>query len=450
MAVRRPIREHARAASQPAWPAPTTTTSYRDWRCVIIFYSTGLSAGTRHQLRMRILVIGSGGREHALGWKLAQHGHSVFAAPGNPGLAQIGKTLDTKDYLAAAESARADLTVIGPEAPLVEGLADQFRVKGLPVVGPTREQARLEGSKIHAKAFMKEAGIPTAAAERVSSPEMARAALERFGLPVVIKSDGLAAGKGVVIARTPSEAKTAVQELAPNLLIEEFLNGEELSFIALCDGRDALPLQVTQDHKAIHDNDLGPNTGGMGAYCDGRLLGDTECEQILNTVIRPVVERTGFQGFLYAGLMMTRDGPKVLEFNVRLGDPETQALMHRMKSDFAETLAASASGKLAGCRVEWRPEPSVCVVLAAAGYPGKIRSGDAITGIGGCGAEVFQAGTRIGSQGLETAGGRVLGVTARGADLRDAIANVYRSVSRIHFEGMQYRKDIGRKGLQRW
>jgi phosphoribosylamine---glycine ligase len=399
---------------------------------------------------MRIFIIGSGGREHAIAWKLKQGGHAVFAAPGNPGLAQLGAINPRSDYLALARSLAADLTVVGPEAPLVAGIVDEFRAAGLAIVGPTREQARLEGSKIWAKQFMVDAGIATARAVQTHDADTALAALEEFPLPVVIKADGLAAGKGVIIAATPEQARQAVIALGPNLVIEEFLTGEEVSFIALCDGRTAIPLEATQDHKAIHDNDKGPNTGGMGAYCDGRILDRATSDHILSTVIRPVVERTGFTGFLYAGLMMTPDGPKTLEFNVRLGDPETQALMHRMRSDFAEPLAAAAGGSLDGAQIDWRPEPSVCVVLAAAGYPGKVRAGDTINGIGGCGAEVFHAGTRIGDTGLETAGGRVLGVTARGPDLRKAIDNAYHAVSRIRFEGMQFRTDIARKGLRRW
>jgi phosphoribosylamine--glycine ligase len=399
---------------------------------------------------MRILIIGGGGREHAIGWKLAEHGHKIFSAPGNPGLAGIGDVLPTSDFVAAASAVQPDLVVVGPEAPLVAGLVDQLRARRLPVVGPTQSQARLEGSKIFAKQFMNEAGIPTARAVQVDTYEDAIRAIDSFPHPVVIKADGLAAGKGVIIAQDRAEAVRAAGALGPRLVIEEYLTGEEVSFIALCDGRDAIPLEATQDHKAVRDGDQGPNTGGMGAYCDGRLLDPATAARIMDQVIRPVVERTGFSGFLYAGLMMTSDGPKVLEFNVRLGDPETQALVHRMASDFAEPLAASAHGAVRGMRISWRPEPSVCVVLAAAGYPGQVRTGDSITGIDGCGAEVFQAGTRVGPHGLETAGGRVLGVTARGPDLRAAIGNVYSAVSRIRFEGMHYRSDIGGKGLRRW
>ncbi len=399
---------------------------------------------------MRILIIGGGGREHALGWKLAQHGHAVFAAPGNPGLAVTGTNLETADYLTAARSLKPDLTVVGPEAPLVAGVADQFRSDGIPIVGPMQEQAQLEGSKIYSKRFMHHAGIPTARFEQAATFDEARAALKRFSLPVVIKADGLAAGKGVVIATTLEEAIEAIETRGPNLVIEEYLTGEEISFIALCDGRTALPLEATQDHKALYDNDSGPNTGGMGAYCDGRLLDAASIEHVMNAIIHPVVERTHFTGFLYAGLMMTSDGPKVLEFNVRLGDPEAQALMHRLESDFAQALMASATGTLTRCALTWRAEPSVCVVMAAAGYPGAVRTGDVIHGVAECSAQVFHAGTRMGPRGLETAGGRVLGVTSRGANLPQAIANTYQAVSTIRFDGMQFRRDIGRKGLKHW
>jgi phosphoribosylamine--glycine ligase len=399
---------------------------------------------------MRILIIGGGGREHAIGWKLAEHGHTIFSAPGNPGLAGIGEVLPTSDFVGAASAVQPDLVVVGPEAPLVAGLVDQLRERRMPVVGPTQSQARLEGSKIFAKQFMEETGIPTARSVQVDTLGDAIRAIDSFPRPVVIKADGLAAGKGVIIAQDTAEAVRAAGTLGPRLVIEEYLTGEEVSFIALCDGRDAIPLEATQDHKAARDGDQGPNTGGMGAYCDGRLLDSGTAARVMDQVIRPVVERTSFSGFLYAGLMMTSDGPKVLEFNVRLGDPETQALMHRMASDFAGPLAAAAEGTIRGMRISWRPEPSVCVVLAAAGYPGQVRTGDPITGIDGCGAEVFQAGTRVGPHGLETAGGRVLGVTARGPDLAAAIGNVYSAVSRIHFEGMHYRSDIGGRGLRRW
>jgi phosphoribosylamine--glycine ligase len=275
-------------------------------------------------------------------------------------------------------------------------------------------------------------------------------ALDRFALPVVIKADGLAAGKGVIIAQDRPQAEAAIQSLGPRLVIEEFLTGEEVSFIAVCDGRTALPLEATQDHKTIGDGDTGPNTGGMGAYCDGRILSSPQTQTIMEKIIEPVIAATAFTGFLYAGLMMTADGPKVIEFNVRLGDPETQPLMHRMQDGFGEILMQAANGALGGASFKWKPDPSVCVVMAAAGYPASPRTGDRIQGIEECGATVFQAGTRLAANGLETSGGRVLGVTTSGRDLATAIQNCYGAVSKIHFEGMQYRRDIGQKGLKRW
>lgn len=399
---------------------------------------------------MKILIIGGGGREHAIAWRLASENHQIFAAPGNPGIEQIGQVLPTTEYLAAANSINPDLTVVGPEVPLVAGIVDEFRAAGRKIVGPTRQAAQLEGSKIHSKQFMQRLGIPTARFARVESVEEGIAALSQFGTPVVIKADGLAAGKGVIIAPDRAEAEAAVRSLGPRLVIEEFLSGEEVSFIALSDGRNVVPLEATQDHKAVGDNDTGPNTGGMGAYCDGRILSEPEAKSALDTVIRPVVEATGFTGFLYAGLMMTADGAKVLEFNVRLGDPETQPLMHRLDCPFGEALLASATGNLNGLSLRWKREPSVCIVLAAAGYPGQVRTGDLITGIETCGTEVFQAGTRQGSKGLETAGGRVLGVTASGPNLAAATANAYQAAGKIHFEGMHYRRDIAQKGMKRW
>jgi phosphoribosylamine--glycine ligase len=399
---------------------------------------------------VKILVIGSGGREHALAWRLAQEGHRVYAAPGNPGIARCGEVFATQDYLGVAESVNPDLTVVGPEAPLAAGVVDQFRARRLAIVGPVADAARLEASKIHSKAVMERLGIPTARTVRVGDFDAAHRAVADFGCPVVIKADGLAAGKGVVIARDADEARRAVDALGPRLVIEEFLEGEEVSFIALCDGRNAVALEATQDHKTVFDGDTGPNTGGMGAYCDGRILTEADSERLMDLVIRPVVEDVGFSGFLYAGLMMTASGPKVLEFNVRLGDPETQPLMHRMAGRFGESLMAAAHGGLAGARLEWKSDPSVCVVVAAVGYPGSVRTGDLISGIDECGAQVFQAGTRMGERGLETAGGRVLGVTASGTDLAGAISNAYAAVEKISFEGMHYRRDIGKKGLTRW
>ena len=399
---------------------------------------------------MKILVIGSGGREHALTWKLAQSpGVEIYAAPGNPGMARHATCLQ----LADAEALRPDLTVVGPEVPLVDGIVDRFRGAGLRIVGPARDAAQLEGSKVFAKSFFVQSSIPTADFVTADNPEGARRALDRFGFPVVLKADGLAAGKGVVIAHDRAEAEEALATLTGRIVVEEFLTGEEVSFIALCDGRDALPLAPTQDHKAVYDGDTGPNTGGMGAYCDSRILTGQQTRDVLDRVILPTVERTKFTGFLYAGLMMTPAGPKVLEFNVRLGDPETQPLLHGMESDFLPALLAAAEGRLAGQRLSWRSGPSVCVVMASGGYPGKFESGKAIRGIDEAeqtGAVVFQAGTRNGPAGFETSGGRVLGVTASGADLSAAIQAAYRAVDHIHFDGMHFRRDIGHRGLRRW
>ncbi len=401
---------------------------------------------------MNILVIGSGGREHALAWKISQSpGVRVYAAPGNAGMRAMCVAVEGS-YLDVAERVGADLTVVGPEAPLVEGIVDQFRAAGKLIVGPTAENARLEGSKIFAKDFFRRHRIPTAEFVSVETADDAKKAVSRFRFPVVIKADGLAAGKGVVIATDRAEAERAIEALGPRLVIEEYLEGEEVSFIALCDGRDVLPFAPTQDHKRVNDGDTGPNTGGMGAYCDSRILTEAETEKILDTVIRPAVEATKFTGFLYAGLIMTADGPRVLEFNVRLGDPETQPLMHRMTTDFAPVLMAAARGELGRHKLEWRRGASVCVVMASGGYPGAYPTGMPIHGIEDAeatGATVFHAGTRAGEQGIETAGGRVLGVTAGGEDLRSAIERAYAAAEKIAFAGMHYRRDIGKKGLTR-
>lgn len=407
--------------------------------------------------KIKALVIGGGGREHAIAWKLAQSPliERVYAAPGNPGIAQLGECEPgVTDYVAAAERLDAGLVVVGPEAPLVAGVVDQFRARAphRKIIGPTAAAAQLEGSKAFSKAFMLRAGIPTARALTAADTEFARAYIDEIGYPVVLKADGLAAGKGVIIAHDRTEALEALAKLPPGqIVVEEFLTGEEVSFIVLADGDRAWPLEATQDHKAIYDDDRGPNTGGMGAYCDGRILTAEQSAEMMRTVIQPalaqmIAEGTPYTGFLYAGLMLTPNGVKVLEFNARLGDPETQALMYRMESDFAATL-------LDGAPITWKPDPAVCVVMAAHGYPGSVRIGDAIRGLDAVPPDVtvFQAGTRLGTDGaIETAGGRVLGVTSSGATLGQAIQNAYRGVKAIDFAGAQYRTDIGVKGLRRW
>jgi phosphoribosylamine--glycine ligase len=412
---------------------------------------------------LKVLIVGGGGREHALAWRLHKLGSFVLvASPGNPGLARLGKCLpappEVAGYAAMAEDERVDLTIVGPEAPLVAGIADEFHLRGLPIVGPTRAAAQLEGSKVFAKKFFARAGIPTARSMETATTAEAVEALRRFSLPVVIKADGLAAGKGVVIAHSAAEAESAVEALGPSLVIEEFLEGEEVSFIGLSNGRELLPLEASQDHKRIGDGDTGPNTGGMGAYSDSRILTSQQTGTVMETVMLPAIrqmqaEGTPFRGFLYAGLMMTAEGPKVLEFNVRMGDPETQAILHRWEAGFAEALEFAAGlGPMP--KLSWSSNPSVCVVLAAEGYPKSPVTGDVIEGLEAAeqtGAVVFHAGTKNGHAGaVLTAGGRVLGVTASGETLPAAIHNAYEATAKIHFRGMQYRHDIGAKGLRRW
>jgi len=422
---------------------------------------------------VKILVLGSGGREHAIAWRLRHSSVSrVFVAPGNPGCAQVAECIPVSSptpvgFLEAARACRADLVVSGPEAPLVDGVADLFEKEGVPFFGPSQAAARLEGSKIFAKQFMQRAGIPTARFAAADSLDEARTALDQFTYPVVVKADGLAAGKGVVICEDRATAEHVLAEMfagrlvgqaGARVVLEEHLSGEEVSFIGVSDGERIVSLEPSQDHKRIRDNDEGPNTGGMGAYSDSRILTPEERARIERGIMQRTIDRmreegAPFRGFLYAGLMMTSRGPMVLEYNVRLGDPETQALLHRMEGDFASLIASAAAGRVDPAALRFRPEPSVCVVLAAAGYPGKPRLGDPITGIEEAerrGAVVFHAGTQLDNGRLVTAGGRVLGVTHSGATLAEAIANAYRACEAIHFEGMQYRRDIGRKGLARW
>ncbi len=398
--------------------------------------------------------MGGGGREHALAWRLVQSPlvTGMYAVPGNPGISDFAHCLESPDTIAGyadlAEAHKVDLTVVGPEAPLVAGIVDHFRSRRLNIIGPTQAAARLEGSKLFAKAFFERAGIPTA---RSGSN------LSNFTYPVVIKADGLAAGKGVIIAENQAQARSAIEKLGPEVLIEEFLDGEEVSFISLCNGECITSFLPTQDHKRLLDQDEGPNTGGMGAYVDCRILSPVQISEIEDRIMRPAIrqmarEGTPFTGFLYAGLMLTADGPKVLEFNVRLGDPETQALLHNLDGDLAQALYQSALGETPQL-VSNPSSCSACVVLAAHGYPGEVRTGDTISGIAAAeetGAQVFQAGTRREGNSLVTDGGRVLGVTAKGDTLPSALNNAYQAVEKIHFDGMQFRRDIGQKGLRRW
>lgn len=357
----------------------------------------------------------------------------------------------SEDYVNTALDNAVDLTVVGPETPLVAGVVDDFRARGLAIVGPTAENAALEGSKIHSKRFMEKLGVPTARFRTVTSIAEATDALKPFRFPIVFKTDGLAAGKGVIIAATHDEANTALETLPFPMVIEEFLIGEEVSFIVLCDGKRAVPLEPSQDHKRVFDNDQGPNTGGMGAYSDSRILTAADRDRILDTIIEPVMKATNFTGFLYAGLMMTADGPQVLEFNVRLGDPETQPLMMRLESDWGEVLLAAANGALNCDHLDWSPDPATCVVMASGGYPGAFQTGKKITGIENVkNAVVFEAGVKREGNELFTAGGRVLGITASGADLQESIDRAYAAVGEIHFDGMHYRKDIGARGLRRY
>jgi phosphoribosylamine--glycine ligase len=419
---------------------------------------------------MNILVIGSGGREHALTWKLreSQDSEDIFCAPGNTGIGQEAEclSLDLSRPQQIAELAgdiHAGLTVVGPEAPLVAGVADACERAGLALVGPTKAAARLEGSKIFAKQFMQRYGIPTARFTVAEKFDEAVKALAGHGLPVVIKADGLAAGKGAVVARDREEAEKTLDEfmrlktLGPSgerVVLESFLAGEEMSFIVLTDGRHVLALAPTQDHKAIFDNDQGPNTGGMGAFSDDSLLDEPLKEEILGRIVRPTLagmaaEGTPYRGFLYLGLMLTKEGPQVLEYNVRLGDPETQPTLTRLRTDLVDLLVAQREGQLGAVEAHWSPNPAVCVVMASQGYPGNYEVGKAITGVEAAealgGIKVFHAGTAFRELKLLTTGGRVLGVTAIAEGLPAAIERAYAAVEKIQFEGMHYRRDIGRR-----
>ncbi len=418
---------------------------------------------------MKILVIGGGGREHALVWKLKQNPRveKIWCAPGNGGIAADAECIaldagDVAGLVALAEKNAPDLTIVGPELPLVNGISDAFTQRNWPIVGPLQQAAQLEGSKIFSKEFLLRHNIPTAKMYGAfDSPQKAYAALNSVDWPLVIKADGLCAGKGVVLAPDAEAAKQFLEsameknELGPGgrrMLLEETLEGEELSFIILTDGERYAPMVPTRDHKRVFDGNRGPNTGGMGAYSSDELLPPALRETVICTIVEPTLRGLAYdgipyQGFLYIGLMLTKDGPKVLEFNCRLGDPEAQAIVARMDFDLAEILADVAAKRLDPAKLRWKKGASVCVVLASGGYPGKFETGKRIDGLtvtnNNTGVEIFQAGTKKEHDSIVTSGGRVLGVTAAGDSLRAALKLAYQAVEKIHFDGMHYRKDIG-------
>jgi phosphoribosylamine--glycine ligase len=423
---------------------------------------------------MKVLLVGGGGREHTLAWKLAQSPRltELIAAPGNPGIARHARCLPIKDsdietLREAALRERVDLTVVGPELPLSLGLADRFRERGLAVFGPSQAAARLESSKAFAKDLMARHGIPTARFRAFSTSAPARAWCRELGAPLVVKADGLAAGKGVLICRTLAEADAAVTQCleegafgaaGASVVIEEFMDGEEASFFAITDGAAMLPLATAQDHKTVFDGEQGPNTGGMGAYSPAPVMDAGMTERVLAEIVRPTVaamakEGVPFTGCLYTGLMITRDGPRVVEFNCRFGDPESQVVLPRMRGDLLPLLDAVARGAGMPASIPWAQDASVCVVMSSGGYPGGYETGRPITGVAAAealpGVHVFHAGTATRDGALVTAGGRVLGVQAQGPTVRAAVDTAYAAVGRIHFEGAHFRRDIARRALAR-
>jgi phosphoribosylamine--glycine ligase len=423
---------------------------------------------------MRILVLGSGGREHALVWKLRQSPRAtkVYCAPGNGGIADDAECLpaDLKSLdslVAVANQLRPDLTVVGPELPLTLGLVDEFTRRGWPVFGPTKTAAQLESSKSFAKEFLQRHHIPTAHYAICDSVDEVRAALPHFHPPVVVKADGLAAGKGVVIAQSKEEAVGVAAEMlsgkmvgeaGSRVVLEECLKGDELSFLVLSDGERVAPLVAAQDHKRVDDGDTGPNTGGMGAYSTAAIIDDKMRDWLVNHIARPVVEGmkaegAEYKGLLYCGLMMTARGPMVLEFNCRFGDPETQPILMRLESDLVEALEASIEGRVSDGDFKWSADASVCVVLSSGGYPGTFDAGKKISGVGEAakidGVKVFHAGTTKRDGAYYTSGGRVLGVSARAPELEIAVRRAYDACAKISFEGAHYRKDIAARALKK-
>ena len=430
---------------------------------------------------MKVLVIGGGGREHALAWKLSQSERiqKIFVAPGNGGTARDPNLInvpitDVKALREWAQQEKIELTVVGPEAPLAAGVVDEFRANGLRIFGPTKAAAQLESSKAFSKDFMQRHGIPTAIYETFTEPAKAHAYIDKMGAPIVVKADGLAAGKGVVVAMTAEDAHEAIDFMLldnqlgvvhnsgadgaaiPRVVIEEFLQGEEASFIVLCDGQNVLALATSQDHKRLLDHDEGPNTGGMGAYSPAPVVTAQVHARAMREVILPTIkgmEKDGipYTGFLYAGLMIDAQGmPKTLEFNCRMGDPETQPIVMRLKTDLVEVMLAATSGKLDNLELEWDRRPALGVVMAAAAYPMNPRKGDVITGLpkDDPDAMVFHAGTTLVSGQTVTSGGRVLCVTVLADSVKQAQQKAYEVAKEIHFEGQQYRKDIGYRAIK--
>ena len=420
---------------------------------------------------MNILLIGSGGREHALAWAISASPlcDKLFCAPGNPGIDQVARVVDRKvaDHAAVIAFCKAEsvgLVVVGPEAPLVAGLSDDLRAAGIKVFGPSKFAAQLEGSKGFTKDICARYNIPTAAYGRFRDKDKALAYLQAQGAPIVVKADGLAAGKGVTVAMTPAEARAAVEDIfsgkfgGAECVIEEFLEGEEASFFVLTDGKNALPLTTAQDHKRVGDGDTGPNTGGMGAYSPAPCMTPALCNEALERIVKPTIRALAdmghpYVGVLYAGLILTRDGPKLIEYNARFGDPECQVLMMRLKDDLVALLLACCDGTLDRMSVRWFDEAALTVVLCAKGYPGEVAKGSAIRGLEGAsnleGVEIFHAGTALKNGELVANGGRVLNVTAIGKTVREAQARAYAAVDRIDWLEGFCRRDIGWRAIAR-